>query len=143
MPKTTIYGRIRQDGKPEFYTGELNQMCKKHIGKRIIATFEVVENGSSDAIRRYYFGHIVPAFRKALWENGDRKTLEQTEEYMREISPIMQDETPDIKTGKYHSRVRGISETTNAEMLDHISFLQQFAAENLYIYITDKEDLQK
>jgi hypothetical protein len=92
-------GNIGNDGKLRMYFGELNQFFAMHKGSRIIARFTVASPGSSEALKGYYFNYVVPTFRHAIWETGERLTEEQTERRLRELSPVMYEQTPDINTG--------------------------------------------
>lgn len=123
------------------YMGELNEFFKGWKGSRIIARFIVASPGSSEALKGYYFNYVVPTFKHAIWEAGERLTEEQTERRLREFSPIMYEQTPNIDTGKYETRLRTIAELSNAELIEHIEFLKQLASEEYYIYIADPNEI--
>jgi hypothetical protein len=130
-------GNIGNDGKLRMYFGELNQFFAMHKGSRIIARFTVASPGSSEALKGYYFNYVVPTFRTGIWEAGERLTEEQTERRLRELSPVMYEQTPDINTGKYETRLRTIAELSNAELIEHIEHLKQIAAEEYNTFIDD------
>lgn len=134
-------GNIGNDGKLRMYFGELNQFFAMHKGSRIIARFTVASPGSSEALKGYYFNYVVPTFRSGIWEAGERLTEEQTEHRLRELSPVMYEQTPDINTGKYETRLRTIAELSNAELIEHIEHLKQLASEEYYIYIADPNEI--
>ena len=123
------------------YMGELNEFFKGWKGSRIIARFIVASPGSSEALKGYYFNYVVPTFKHAIWEAGERLTEEQTERRLREFSPIMYEQTPNIDTGKYETRLRTIAELSNAELIEHIKFLKQLASEEYYLYIADPNEM--
>ena len=123
------------------YMGELNEFFKGWKGSRIIARFIVASPGSSEALKGYYFNYVVPTFKHAIWEAGERLTEEQTERRLREFSPIMYEQTPNIDTGKYETRLRTIAELSNAELIEHIEFLKQLASEEYYLYIADPNEI--
>lgn len=123
------------------YMGELNEFLKGWKGSRIIARFIVASPGSSEALKGYYFNYVVPTFKHAIWEAGERLTEEQAERRLREFSPIMYEQTPNIDTGKYETRLRTIAELSNAELIEHIEFLKQLASEEYYLYIDDPRTL--
>lgn len=134
-------GNIGNDGKLRMYFGELNQFFAMHKGSRIIARFIVASPGSSEALKGYYFNYVVPTFRTGIWEAGERLTEEQTERRLRELSPVMYDQTPDINTGKYETRLRTIAELSNAELIEHIEHLKQIAAEEYNTFIDDPRSI--
>ena len=137
----TATGTINNNGGLAMYMGELNEFFKGWKGSRIIARFIVAPPGSSEALKGYYFNYVVPTFRHAIWEAGERLTEEQTERRLREFSPIMYEQTPNIDTGKYETRLRTIAELSNAELIEHIEFLKQLASEEYYLYIADPRTL--
>lgn len=137
----TATGTINNNGGLAMYMGELNEFFKGWKGSRIIARFIVASPGSSEALKGYYFNYVVPTFKHAIWEAGERLTEEQTERRLREFSPIMYEQTPNIDTGKYETRLRTIAELSNAELIEHIEFLKQLASEEYYIYIADPNEI--
>lgn len=132
---------INNNGGLQIYMGELNQFFAMHKGSRIIARFIVASPGSSEALKGYYFNYVVPTFRTGIWEAGERLTEEQTEHRLRELSPVMYEQTPDINTGKYETRLRKIPELSNAELIEHIEHLKLIAAENYNLYIDDPRSI--
>lgn len=132
-----ISGKVTKDGKLAMYMAELNQFTKQWPNARIIATFRVSEPGTSAALKGYYYNYIVPTFKRAIWNAGERKTDEQVERYLREISPIMYEQIPDPKTGIYHTELRKIKDLDNSELIEHIEHLKQIGAEEFSIYIED------
>lgn len=132
-----VSGKVTNDGKLSMYMQELNDFMKKWKNANIVATFRVYEPGTSAALRGYYYNCIVPTFKRALWNSGERKTDEQTEHYLREISPVMCRQTADPDTGKYTTEIRSIKELDNSELIEHIEFLKQLGAEEFSIYIED------
>ena len=137
----TATGTIDNNGRLGMYMGELNEFFKGWKGSRIIARFIVASPGSSEALKGYYFNYVVPTFKHAIWEAGERLTEEQTERRLREFSPIMYEQTPNIDTGKYETRLRTIAELSNAELIEHIEFLKQLASEEYYLYIADPNEM--
>lgn len=133
----TATGTINNNGGLAMYMGELNEFFKSWKGSRIVARFIVSSPGSSEALKGYYFNYVVPTFKNAIWESGERKTEEQTEKFLRELSPIMYEQTPNIETGKYETRLRSVSELSNAELVEHIEHLKQIAAEEYNTFIDD------
>ena len=137
----TATGIINDKGGLQMYMGELNQFFSMHKGSRIIARFIVASPGSSEALKGYYFNCVVPTFWSAIWEAGERLTEEQTERRLRELSPVMYEQTTDINTGKYETRLRTITELSNAELIEHIEHLKQIAAEEYNTFIDDPRSI--
>lgn len=133
----TATGTINNNGGLVMFMGEINEFFKGWKGSRIIARFIVASPGSSEALKGYYFNYVVPTFRSAIWEAGERLTEEQTEHRLRELSPVMYVERVNEKTGKYTYELRTVSELSNAELIEHIETLKQIAAEVYNTYIDD------
>lgn len=119
------------------YMGELNEFFKGWKGSRIIARFIVASPGSSEALKGYYFNYVVPTFKHAIWEAGERLTEEQTERRLREFSPIMYVERVNEETGVYSHDLRTVADLSNAELIEHIETLKQIAAEEYNTFIDD------
>lgn len=133
----TICGQVTSDGRVALYMQALNDFAKRWKNTRVIATFKVFNPGTSAALRGYYYNYVVPTMKRALWENGDRKTDEQTEAWLREMSPIMYHQEVDEITGRYTTTIREISNLDNAELIEHIETIKQLAAEDFNTYIDD------
>lgn len=133
----TITGLVNNDGELAMYIGELREFLKLHKGARVIARFSVAQPGTSEALRGYYYNYIVPTFKQAIWDAGERKNYEQVDIFLRELSPIMHEQDADINSGKYTTRLRAITELSNAELIEHIETLKQIGAEEYSIYIED------
>lgn len=143
MRKTQIQatGTINNGGQLLMYMDEINDFLRQWPNSRVIVRFDVVAKNSSEALRGYYYNYIVPTFRRAIWESGERKTEEDAERFLREISPIAVQCTPDVKTGRYTRELREIVDMSNAELIEHIETLKQIGAEEYNIYIEDPQIL--
>jgi len=137
----TATGTINQSGGLAMYMGELNEFFAMHKGSRVIARFTIASPGSSAALRGYYFNYVVPTFKAAIWDAGERLTEEQTEQRLREWSPIMHAENVDYDTGEYTHELRTVADLSNAELIEHIETLKQLAAEEYNTYIDDPQTL--
>lgn len=132
-----VTGIINKDGKIEMYMGELKAFAHNNKNARIVATFRIYNPGTSAALKGYYYNYIVPTIRRALWELGDRRTLKDAEQWLRRISPITVHSEFDPGTEKYNDTIRDISDLDSYEMVEHIEFIRQMAAEELNVYIDD------
>lgn len=136
-----ITGLIDKQGKLRLYLAELNAFAQQWKNTRIVATFKVYQPGSSAALRGYYFNYVVQTMKRALWETGERKTDEQTEIWLREMSPIMYQQEADPETGKYTTTLREIADLDNAELIEHIETIRQMAVEDFNVFIDDPNTL--
>jgi hypothetical protein len=139
--KIAVTGTIDNNGNLRMYMDELKQFFKMHKGCRVIAKFMVESLGSSEALKGYYYNCVVPSFQEGMWDAGERLTEEDAEIKMRELSPIMLEQGFNEETGKYTTRLREISELSNAELVEYIDHLKQIAAEEYSIYIEDPQSI--
>lgn len=137
----TATGLINNNGVLSMYMGELNEFFKNWKGSRIFARFVVTDNNTSQALKGYYFNYVVPTFKQALWDAGERLTEKQAELRLRELSPIMYAESVDIETCQYVYELRSINDLSNSELIEHIETLKQIAAEEFNVYIDDPKTL--
>lgn len=139
--KIAVTGTIDNNGNLRMYMDELKQFFKMHKGCRVMAKFMVESQGSSEALKGYYYNCVVPSFQEGMWDAGERLTEEDAEIKMRELSPIMLEQEFNEETGKYTTRLREISELSNAELVEYIDHLKQIAAEEYSIYIEDPQSI--
>ena len=139
--KIAVTGTIDNNGNLRMYMDELKQFFKMHKGCRVMAKFMVESQGSSEALKGYYYNCVVPSFQEGMWDAGERLTEEEAEIKMRELSPIMLEQEFNENTGKCTTRLREISELSNAELVEYIDHLKQIAAEEYSIYIEDPQSI--
>lgn len=134
-------GLVNDKGDLAMYMGEVREFLKQWKGAKVIVRFSVAQPGTSEALKGYYYNYVVPTLRQAIWENGERLTEEKAERFIREISPIMWEQTPDPATGKYTSRLREINELSNAEFCEHIETLKLIGAQEYCVYIEEPKTI--
>lgn len=134
-------GIVDKNGKLAMYMGEVNAFFQENKGQRIIATFHTVPTMTSKAMMAYYYKYVVPTITRAAYECGDRRTQQDTDKWLREMSPICREESVNVDTGEWDNRLREITELSNSEMIEHLEFLKQMAAEEYNVYIEDPKTL--
>lgn len=137
---TITSGHIDARGGLKLDLGEFSEFLKKWPNSKCIIRVDVCTPGTSASAKAYYFKYIVPTITKAFWSIGQRNTDEETENFLREISPICEQCTPN-ENGKYTCRVKEFAELSGNDLHDHIEFIKQWAAENLSVYVEDPKDL--
>lgn len=143
MEKTTLtqIGYATSKGGLNIYMEELTDFLSKWPGKKVMATFTILGSPASEAIKTYYRKGIVPQMRQALYmSEGTRKTDKQTDEYLREISPVATVEDWNENTNSWNHKILEIDEMTNPQLSRHIDFIKQLAAEEYQIFINDPTD---
>ena len=135
--KANIYGKINNDGKLMLNMQELKQFASQWKNHKVIVDVNVYEPGTSAALRGYYYNYIVPTFRRAIWEAGERMTEKQVERKLRELSPIMHVDVFNENAGKYESSLLEVSQLDNSQLIEHIETLKQIGAEDFNIFVED------
>lgn len=138
----TTAGTINKNGGLVLFMGEINEFLKDHKGDKVVVNFTVLKKQPSEALKSYYFACIVPTLKSAIWQSGDRKTDEQTELFLRELSPVMYEQTIDYETGKYNTRIKSVTELSSPELIEHIETIKQIAAEEYGVFVEDPKQYQ-
>lgn len=120
--KISESGTIGKDGKLRLPMDRVNQFMAENKGMRVIATFEVVQTGTTAAQLSYFYSYILPTCQQAFKELGNRYPLETLEKLL--LSEF----------GSNHSCARNLNQLQMSEFID---WLKQYAAENLNVYIED------
>lgn len=120
--KISESGTIGKDGKLRLPMDRINQFTADNKGMRVIATFEVVEPGSTVAQQSYFYSYILPTCQQAFKELGNRYSLGTLEILL---------------LSEYGSNLTSVRNLDKSRMSDFIDWLKQYAAENLNVYIED------
>lgn len=118
-----VTGRIDNDGQVLMPVQEIRNRCALFKGKRIVVTIEVLAGDCTENQKAYYFGYVVPTVQDAMRELGERRNS-------RQVDLLLRTSYPDW-TGK------SIDQFDKREMSDFLQWVQQYAAENLNVYIDD------
>lgn len=116
---------------------DLNDFLRKHPGKRVIVKVSVYDRRSVSNIRGYYLKVVVPSFRSAMYEQGNRLTYKTVEKRLREMSTICWKEKINYETGEITEELKPLQELDATEWIDFIDELKQIAAEDYHVYIED------
>ncbi len=118
-----VTGRIDKDGQVLMPVQEIRNRCAQFKGRRIVVTIEVLAGDCTENQKAYYFGYVVPTVQDAMRELGERRNSRQVDLLLRTSYPEW--------TGK------SIDQFDRREMSDFLQWVQQYAAENLNVYIDD------
>lgn len=117
---------------------DLREFLNQWKESRVVVRFEILSEKPSEALKGYYFHCVVPTMKTALWESGERKNEQQTENWLREMSPI----THHCEwRGFWDVTIKEIAELNNAEFIEHIEFIRQMAAEEFAVYIEEPQTI--
>lgn len=121
--KIQVAGRISADGHLLLPMVDLRNRCSRFPNKRVIVTLEVLNGTCTENQRAYYFGYVIPTIQAAMKELGELRNARQTDILLRTSYP--------------HYDGRQIEEFDKVQMSEFLSWVQQYAAENLNTYIDD------
>ena len=130
--KISESGIITDNGQLRIPMDRLNAFFAANKGKRVVVRFEAAEPGSTELQLAYYFNYIVPTIQTALWENGDRRTENQVDLWLRQQCASCYNDYGGLLEARQISK---------PDFSDFIEWLKQFSAENLYVYIEDPRTL--
>lgn len=121
-------GIIGTDGKLRIPMDRLNEFFKRNAGKRVIARFETVEPGTTEAQFGYLKSYVIPTIAEALRQTGTLYTEAELERQLLEWYP----RTLRNVSGE---EIVSLSELSQLQMSDFLDWVKQFAAEELLVYI--------
>ena len=135
IDKISESGLIGADGKLHLPMDRINAFCAQQKGKRVIARFEAVAPGSTDAQQSYYYGYILPTIQTALMDTGTRYNEKKTDEFL-----MLQYPGDRVRIdGTLAEYGRDLNQT---QMSDFIDWIKQFAAEPpLSVYVEDAQTI--
>ena len=136
-----VFGTITSDGRLAMYMAQLSEFLRNNKNNRVIATFRAYKPGTSQALSGYYYNYIIPTIKRALHDIGERRTDKEVDLWIREMSPIMHRQIINEETGEYADEIRGISDLDNAEFIELIETIKQFAATELAVFIDDPKTI--
>ena len=114
---------------------ELRVFFEQWKGKPVVARFTILESEPSKALKGYYYNYVVPTMQQTLWQAGDRRTEEDTDKFLRMLSPVCCEQTHNGIC--YDTRIKAINELSDAELSEHVEIVRQLAAEEYGIYIQE------
>ncbi len=92
----------------------------------IVVTIETLGKDATEQQIGYFRKFLLPTFRKAMWEHGERHTEERTEQLMLSFCPAAIQEN--VIDGKYIKHVRPLEELTMQQLGQVIDHLKEIAA---------------
>lgn len=135
----SVFARINDEGRL-MMPPDLREFLNMWKNSRLVVKFEILPDTPSEALKGYYFHCVVPTMTTALWESGERKNERQTENWLREMSPI----THHCEwRGFWDVTIKEIAELSNAELSEHIEYIRQLAAEEFSVYIEEPQTIIK
>lgn len=135
----SVFAKINNEGRL-MTPPDLREFLTMWKNNRVVVRLEILPDTPSEALKGYYFHYVVPTMKTALWESGERKNEQQTENWLREMSPI----THHCEwRGFWDVKIKEIAELSNAELSEHIEHIRQMAAEEFAVYIEEPQTIKK
>lgn len=134
-----VFGKTNESGQLQLQP-ELKAFLQNWPNCRIVAKFIVLADEPSEALKGYYYHCIVPTMKAAIWESGQRMNDKECEEWLRGVSPITH-RFDWINSRQYGDVIKEIAELSSAELVEHIEYWKQIAAEEYGIYIEEPQTI--
>ena len=134
----SVFAMINNEGRL-MTPPDLREFLNQWKESRVVVRFEILSEKPSEALKGYYFHYVVPTMKTALWESGERKNEKETEQWLREMSPITHVE--EWHDGTWITKIKEIAELSNAELSEHIEHIRQMAAEEFSVYIEEPQTI--
>jgi hypothetical protein len=136
----SILGKIDSSGELWISNlDEMNQFLKAWPNQQIIMVAKVYPQKGSKQLIGYYMAKVVPDFQKIFKEHqGEVLSKKETDEKLREMSPVMHEEIPEEEAGGFElARVRNVYEVSYSELWEHVEFVRMIAARDYETHIHD------
>lgn len=134
----SVFAKINNEGRL-MTPPDLREFLNQWKESRVVVRFEILSEKPSEALKGYYFHCVVPTMKTALWESGERKNEKETEQWLREMSPITKQYG--WRDDTWVATIRETAELNNAEFVEHIEFIRQMAAEEFAVYIEEPQTI--
>lgn len=135
-----VFGKTNESGQLQLQP-EAKAFLQTWPNARIVAKFSVLPDEPTEALKGYYYHYVVPTMKAALRESGERLNEKDCEEWLRNMSPIANNVA--WHDGKWVGTFKLIAEMSTAELVEHIEFIRQMAAEEFGVYIEDPQTITK
>lgn len=132
-----VFAKINDEGRL-MTPPDLREFLTMWKNNRVVVRFEILPDTPSEALKGYYFHCVVPTMKTALWESGERKNEQDTDKWLREMSPITNKTEWD---NGWQGTLKDIADLSNAELSEHVEFVRQMAAEEFSIYIEEPQTI--
>lgn len=129
MAKIVESGVIGEDGRLWLPMERVNMFLRENKGRRVLVSFEALRPKATMAQQSYYYGYVLPTVCEAMARHGVRMRPESADEFLLEQYP---GEPTRDENGE---PVRTARRLATDAMTDFLCWMQQWAAENLQVYI--------
>jgi len=128
-----------KDNKPN-NAKKLNEAFRALNGKDVIVTIQKRRSKRSDPQNRYFHGVCIPIIQQGLLDAGwnEARSAEWTKDFIK-MNCLVKSYTNEL-TGEVKDSIGKTSGLTKSEFMDLIADVQQWAAENLGIYVPDPNE---
>lgn len=134
-----VFGKTNEAGQLQLQP-EAKAFLQTWPNRRVVAKFSILPDEPSEALKGYYFHCVVPTMKATVWESGQRMNEKECEEWLRNLSPITF-QTESDGMGGWKAYIKQIADLSNAELVEHIEFIRQLAAEEYQVYIEEPQTI--
>lgn len=127
----TIVGKVSNQGKPLIANkAEMDQFFKGWENETFIMEVNVYPKNNARALIAYYEKKVVPDYQMIFREvDGERLTLCQVDEKLKQMSPVMIEEIPEKESGGFKLvKLKNIYEVSNSQLVEYVNHIRNIAA---------------
>ena len=138
--RVEIYADLDADGQmSDRKKREVRDALKTFAGKRVVVSVDRKYNRRSNSQNRFFHGVVLQVIGDALIEAGynEARSAEWVKDFVK-VNCLTQDVI--TEDGQVFKSIRKTSELTTSEFNDLIATVQQWAAENLGVYVPDPNE---
>lgn len=136
LTEFSISGKIDDKGNLLLgYKGDLLKFLAQNKSSNVIISYLIQDEKASIQFRGLYWNKIMPLVNDGLKELGNRFTLEQADNAIRELSPVCKISKFNQQSGSLENVILKIEDLSTSQLLQHIEFVREFAMEHLNINI--------
>lgn len=136
MKSHKIPGKIDDKGSFKYSNIEtLKEFFSQNKGSKVAVTFEIVNEDVTPKFLGWFYQVILPQVQQAFKESGDFITIDEVEQKIKELCPIMQELK--FYDGKKSVIFKEFKDISNVELRHCIDFIIMAIAENLNYIINE------
>lgn len=137
--KLQYFGKVKEGKLRIAHRSEFDrELANFRDGAEVIVTVERKRSKRSIQQNAYYWGVVVPLVKQGMGDRGMTATTEETHELLK--FKFRKKELVDMSTSEVHTFIGSTADMTKSEFMDFISSIQQWATQNLDMYIPDPNE---
>jgi bifunctional DNA-binding transcriptional regulator/antitoxin component of YhaV-PrlF toxin-antitoxin module len=101
---------------------EWREFLRANANKTLLGTFEATSTKSTEQVKKFYFGYVLPKLQQGFYKLGSRYSIENLNRLMK---------------AEYYNQIDSIDDLDTGDWRKFIEWIRQYAATNLDTVIED------